>query len=58
MQIDHFNSNKDDGLMSIEDLKALLLRKQKIESNKKAKKYILEINQVYRKMNAHKRNNF
>ena len=58
MQIDHFNSNKDDGLMSIEYLKALRLRKQKIESNKKTRKYILEINQRYRKMNVHKSNNF
>ena len=38
MQIDHFNSNKDDGLMSIEYLNALRLRKQKIESNKKSQK--------------------
>ena len=58
MQFDHFNSNRDDGLMSIEDLRALRLRKQKIERDKKARKYILEINQRYRKMNAHKSNNF
>ena len=36
--------------MSIEDLRALRLRKQKIESDKKARKYILEINQRYRVM--------
>ena len=58
MQFDHFNSNQDDGLMSIEDLRALRLRKQKIESDKKARKYILEINQRYRKMSSHKSNNF
>ena len=58
MQFDHFNSNKDYGLMSIEDLKALRLRKQKIESNKKARKYILEINQRYRKIVDNKNNNF
>tara|TARA_B100001109_G_C18631509_1_gene366258 strand:- start:431 stop:640 length:210 start_codon:yes stop_codon:yes gene_type:complete len=58
MQFDHFNSNQDDGLMSIKDLRALRLRKKKIESDKKARKYILEINQRYRKMNAHKSNNF
>ena len=58
MQFDHLNFNKDDNLMSIEDLKALRLRKQKIESNKKARKYILEINQRYRKMNSRKSNNF
>jgi len=58
MQFDHFKSNQDDGLMSIKDLRALRLRKKKIESDKKARKYILEINQRYRKMNAHKSNNF
>ena len=58
MQFDHLNFNEDDGLMSIEDLKALHLRKKKIESNKKARKYILEINQRYRKMNSSKSNNF
>ena len=58
MQFDHLNFNKDDGLMSIEDLKALRLQKKKIESNKKARKYILEINQRYRKMNSRKSNNF
>ena len=44
--------------MSIDDLKALRLLKQKIESDKKARKYILEINQRYRKMSALKSNNF
>ena len=58
MQFDHLNSNEDDGLMSIEDLRALRLRKQKIESEKKARKYIMDINQRYRKMTAQKRNNF
>ena len=58
MQFDHFNSNQDDGLMSIEDLRALRLRKQKIESEKKARKYIQEINQRYRKMSSQKTHNF
>ena len=58
MQFNHFNSNEDDVLMSIEDLRALRLRKQKIESDKKARKYILEINQRYRKMSTNKRSNF
>jgi len=58
MQFDHLNFNKDDGLMSIEDLRALRLRKKKIESDKKARKYILDINQRYRKMSAPKSNNF
>ena len=58
MIFDHFDSKLDDSLMSIQDLKELRIRKQKIESDKKARKYILEINQRYRKMNAHKSNNF
>ena len=40
MQFDHLNFNEDDGLMSIEDLRTLRLRKKKIESDKKARKYI------------------
>ena len=58
MQFDHLNLNEDYGLMSIEDLRALRLRKKKIESDKKARKYILDINQRYRKMSARKSNNF
>ena len=58
MQFDHLNFNEDDDLMSIEDLKALRLRKKKIESDKKARKYILDINQRYRKMSTRKSNNF
>ena len=58
MQFDHLNFNEDDGLMSIEDLRALRLRKKKIESDKKARMYILDINQRYRKMSTRKSNNF
>ena len=58
MKFDHLNINEDDGLMSIEDLKALRLRKKKIENDKKARKYILDINQRYRKMSTHKRSIF
>jgi len=58
MQFDHLDLNEDDGLMSIEDLRALRLRKKKIESDKKARKYILDINNRYRKMNTSKSNNF
>ena len=57
MQFNLFNSNQDDHLMSIEELRALRLRKQKIETDKKARKYILEINQRYRKISAHKSKN-
>ncbi len=58
MQFNHLNFNEDDGLMSIEDLKALRLQKKKIENDKKARKYILDINQRYRKMSTSKSNNF
>ena len=58
MQFDHLNFNEDDGLMSIEDLRALRLRKKKIESDKKARKYILDINQRYRKISTRKSYNF
>ena len=58
MQSNHFSSNNDDGLLSIADLRALRLRKQKIESNKKERRYILEINQRFRKMKLRKNNNF
>ena len=57
MQFNHLNYNEDDGLMSIEDIRALRLREKKIESDKKARKYILDINQRYRKMSALKSNN-
>ena len=58
MQFDNFNFNQANSLMSIEDLRALRLRKQKIEREKKARKYILEINQRYRKISGPKSNNF
>ena len=58
MQLDHFNSIEVNQLMSIEELRALRLRKQKIENNKKARKYISEINQRYRKITEEKSNNF
>ena len=58
MQFDHLNFNEYEGLMSIEELRALRLQKKKIESDKKARKYILDINQRYRKMSPRKSNNF
>ena len=58
MQLDHFNSIEDNNLMSIEELRALRLRKQKIESGKKARKYIIDVNQRYRKIKDKKGNNF
>ena len=58
MQSDHFNSNKEHSLMTIEELRALRLRNQKIENDKKARQYIYEINQRYRKMSDRNHNNF
>ena len=58
MQFHNLNSNEDHGLMSIEDLRGLRLRKKKIESDKKARKYILDINQRYRKISSRKSNDF
>ena len=58
MRFDYFDSNEDESLMSIKDLKESRIRKQKIENDKKARKYILEINQRYRKISAQKSNNF
>ena len=58
MQFNHLNLNEDDGLMSIEDLKALRLRKKKIENDKKARNYIQNINQRYRKISTRESNNF
>ena len=58
MQFNLFNSNQDDSLMSIEDIRALRLRKLKIANEKKARKYILEINQRYRKIINQKNSNF
>ena len=58
MQFNHLNLNEDDGLMTKEELRALRLQKKKIESAKKARKYILEVNQRYKKMSSCKSNNF
>ncbi len=58
MNFEHLNSNQDNSLLSIEDLKALRIRNLKIENDKKARKYILDINQRYRKMTSHKSNSF
>ena len=58
MPLDHFNSNENNILKSIEELNALRLRKKKIENDKKARKYILDINKRYRYMTNEKSNNF
>ena len=58
MQLDHYNFSEDNILLSIDELRALRLRKKKIDNNKKARKYIFEINQRYRKMTDKKSKNF
>ena len=58
MHLDHLNSKEKNTLMSIEELKALRLLKHKIENDKKARKYISEINKRYREMSDKKSNNF
>ena len=58
MQFDHMNSNEDDSLILKEEFNALRLSTKKIESDKKARKYILDINQRYRRMSNRKSNSF
>ena len=58
MQLDDFKSREDNTFMSIDELRALRLQKKKIEKNKKARKYILEINQRYREMTEKKSKDF
>ncbi len=58
MHLDHFNSKEDNVLMSIDELRALRLRKQKIKNNKKARQYIAEINQRFNKLTDKNSNNF
>ena len=48
--LDHFNSIEDKELKSIDELKALSIRKQRIQNDKEFRKYILDINQRYRVM--------
>ena len=57
MHLDNFNSNENNILMSIEEVKAFRLRKNKIENNKKARKYISEINKRYRDIKNKKSKN-
>ena len=50
MHLYHFKSIEDNELKSIDELKALRIRKERIENDKKFRKYILDINQRYRVM--------
>ena len=58
MQLNDFYNNQDEGLMSIEEIKTLRIQKKKLEKEKKARRYIFEINERYRKMRNNKNNNF
>ena len=58
MQLDHFNPSEKNILKSIDELKASRLRQKKIENDKKARKYISEINERYRKITEKKSKNF
>tara|TARA_B100000459_G_scaffold2741_1_gene1746 strand:+ start:85 stop:294 length:210 start_codon:yes stop_codon:yes gene_type:complete len=53
-----FNSREKANLKTIEELRALKLRKEKIEKEIKSRAYISEINQRYNKMKDKKRKNF
>ena len=57
MLLDHFNSSENNELKSIDELKSLRIRKQRIENDKKARKYILDINKRYREMTDKKSKN-
>ena len=50
MQRNHFNPIENNELKSIDELKALRIRKERIENDKKFRKYVLDINQRYRLM--------
>ena len=58
MQFNHFHHNQDDGLMSIEEIKTLRIQKKKLEKEKKARIYILEKNERYRKIRNKNKSNF
>ena len=45
-------------MISIDELKALRLHQHKVENKKKARKYISEINERYRKIKDKKNNEF
>ena len=53
-----FNSREKTTLNTIENLRELQLRKEKIEKGIKSRAYIYEINQRYNKMKDKKRKNF
>ena len=48
-KLNHLNSKEDTNVLSIEEVKAIRIRKQRIENEKKSRKYISEINKKYKK---------
>lgn len=58
MRLKILNAREDSHLLSIEELKDLRLRKKRIESEKKARKYIQEINRKYKIWTDPKTNKF
>ena len=58
MQFNHFHHNQDDSFMTIEEIKNLRIQKKKLEKEKKARRYILEINERYRKIRNKNNSNF
>ena len=56
--LNFFNSNEKNNLMTIDELRDINLRKEKIEKAIKFRAFISEINQKYNKINDRKRRNF
>ena len=56
--LNFFNSNEKNNLMTIDELRDINLRKEKIEKAIKFRAFISEINQKYNKINDPKRRNF
>ena len=48
-KLNHLNSREDTNVLSIEEVKALRIHKQRIENERKSRKYISEINKKYKK---------
>ena len=56
--LNFFNSKEKNKPLTIEELKDLKIRKEKIEKAIKSRAFISEINQRYNKMSDRKRKNF
>ena len=56
--LNFFNSSENSNLMTIDELRDINLRKEKIKRAIKSRAFISEINQKYNKINDRKRRNF